>query len=84
MRCVILYQDTVEPVSEAQGFNLAYTAFIVEGEVTTDTFQGNALVPFAASSVQARTAVITQCIQAAAGRGKVVAANDCTVVGAIS
>lgn len=84
MKCVILYQDDCQPVSEAAGFQLPYRCFIIEGSVETDRFDSSALVPFAASSVQTRTAVVTQCIQAALGRGKTVSALDCTVVGAIS
>lgn len=79
-----MYKDECNPVSEAAGFHLPFRAYVVEGSVTTDDFEGSALVPFAPSAIQARAAVVSQAIQAAAGRGKTIAANDVTVVGGIS
>lgn len=84
MKCVIMYLDQCQPISEAVGFQLQYRAYIVQGDVTIDDFESGATVPFAASAVQAKNAVIAQVIQAAAGRGETVATNDCTVVGSIS
>lgn len=84
MKCVILYQDQCQPISEAVGFQLPYKAYIVEGAVTTDEFESAATVPFAASANQTRTAIVAQVIQAAAGRGKTVQSADCTVIGSVS
>jgi hypothetical protein len=84
MKCVILLEDRCEPVSEASGFNLPYQGYVVEGAVTTAQFSSSALVPFSASGVVMKNAVVAQFIQAAAGHGKVVSANDCTLVGGIS
>lgn len=84
MKVVILLTDNCDPVSEASGFNLPINVKIIEGSTVTAEFQTSALVPFATSSVQMVNAVKAAAILGATNFGKVVSANDCTVVGGIS
>jgi hypothetical protein len=84
MKCIILYSDDCNPVSEVVGFDMPCKVKVVEGSTVTLEFDSLARIPFAASANQMRTAVVNQMIQAAMGQGKVVQAADCTVIGSVS